>query len=126
MWLSKLGSSDNLCVSYIVTFCWCVKPNRNFLFTTIQEMGRIVKLGFFRLYSLYKTKKYLTFAETNGVKWLFVSVFFKGRFLNFFLKVDCTSVFRGLELFLVNSLNFLIKQILDVRANSSLLSNGEI
>lgn len=86
-----------------------------------------------------KKRKKRIFAKNNAAKWLFLSDFFKGRFLSFFLKVDCMYVFSRFALFswfsiqhflkklvLVNSLSFLVKQILDIPAKSSLLPSGEM
>ena len=58
MRLSKLGNSENLCASYILTFCQFVKPNLKFMFLTIQEKRRIVILGFFgHIYHIKPIKK---------------------------------------------------------------------
>lgn len=58
MRLSKLGNSENLCASYILTFCQFVKPNLKFTFIIIQKKGRIVIFGFFsHIYHIKAIKK---------------------------------------------------------------------
>ena len=50
-------------------------------------------------YKSNKKRKKLFFAKYSATKWLYHSDVSKGRFLRFFLKVDCMNVFSGFPLF---------------------------